>query len=281
MTDETNTDDSQEESQAQNVYTVELTGRELEDLREMCLIAGDMGVQEQRADELRSRLNHERVKNIPVIAFCGLPGAGKTAITDFAANAIDGAVSISMGDAIRDNAPEQIAAESESLGEFAARTREDDPRTIPEWVVDIASNNHGANAFVIDGVRSVTDFRVLDDYFNDFDLINVKADFYTRLDRVQDRGREREAEFDAHDLVNRDEHELDKLGLRGVLEWSDDQFLPDDINMGQAGLHNFVFTNEGVDGENLERQVFDFVASLSKFESYVDLGDNLDRAAQQ
>ena len=53
------------------------------------------------------------------------------------------------------------------------------------------------------------------------------------------------------------------------------------INMGQAGLHNFVFTNEGVDGENLERQVFDFVASLSKFESYVDLGDNLDRAAQQ
>ena len=51
--------------------------------------------------------------------------------------------------------------------------------------------------------------------------------------------------------------------------------------MGQAGLHNFVFTNQGVDGESLERHVFDFVASLSKFESYVDLGDNLDRAAQQ
>ena len=62
MTDETKTDDSQEESQAQNVHTVELTGRELEDLREMCLFAGDMGGQEQRADELRSRLNHERVK---------------------------------------------------------------------------------------------------------------------------------------------------------------------------------------------------------------------------
>lgn len=175
------------------------------------------------------------------VGFCGLPGAGKSVAAKMLAEKIDG-TKISMGDAIRreyaksvyDAYPEDMdgngfAATSSALGEFAANAREEDAAQIPDWVTDIADNSDDW-LFAIDGVRSPTDYDVLNDYFDYFVVVRIDVPFYDRLERLRDRDREGEGEFDAEDLAVRDTNEFENLGYRALLEYKDDwadEFLPD------------------------------------------------------
>lgn len=149
------------------------------------------------------------------VALCGLPGAGKTHTAKKLSKVYDASV-VSMGDAIRDNFPEEEYT-SDQLADFAADVRHNEPSRIPKWVTAIvdqrASRPAGDDLFIIDGVRSVTDYDVLDDYFDNLHLIEIEAEFYHRLSRLQNRGREDEASFDGVDLAERDQKELDHLGF--------------------------------------------------------------------
>jgi len=147
-----------------------------------------------------------------IIALCGLPGAGKSYVADKLSRVYDCPI-FSMGDAIRRHAPDGL--ESAELGEWAAQTRDDDAEQIPKWAVEMVRGSH-PNVAIVDGVRSTTDYEVLADYFDVY-LIRVKAPFYTRLERLQERGREGEDEFDAVDLAERDENELNSLGYSELL----------------------------------------------------------------
>jgi hypothetical protein len=52
-------------------------------------------------------------------------------------------------------------------------------------------------------------------------LVEVFATFENRLERLQDRDREGEGSFTAEDLENRDERELDDLGVRDLTHSGD------------------------------------------------------------
>lgn len=157
------------------------------------------------------------------IALCGLPGAGKSLVAEQLADVYD-AVVVTMGDAIRKKYEEEHGEEpdSDTLGDFAAEWRADDPQGIPKKVTEIAKryyegigrfHSQQSDLIIIDGVRSPTDHGYLSQYFSDFTLVEVEADFYTRLDRLQTRGREGEQKFQPTDLANRDERELFELGF--------------------------------------------------------------------
>jgi len=216
-------------------------------------------------EDIAGRFYRQRIKNRPAIAFCGLPGAGKTILGEQVADIAD-AEFISMGDAHPEAAPERIAEDSESLGEFAARTREDDPRAIPNWTVDLALDAD-AGAYVIDGVRSVDDYMVLNNFFENFTLVKVESDFYTRLDRVAER------DFDAHDLVDRDAHELEELGVADLIEYDDGEYLPDDMEYPQ-GLQDYAFVNNGDDLDQLAHEVTQLLDAIDAFAERLPMNQN-------
>lgn len=166
-----------------------------------------------RRKAIKARLE-DQIPTQDAIALCGLPGAGKSTIADLLAEVYETEV-ISMGDAIREAAPDSL--NSDQLGEYAAGWRQDDPKGIPEKVVEMAEDTD-EELVIIDGVRSPTDHRVLEENFAEFHLIELKARFYNRLDRLQERGREGEEKFTATDLAERDERERYDLGFAKLKE---------------------------------------------------------------
>jgi len=163
------------------------------------------------------------------IGLMGLPGAGKSYVAE-KLEAVYDTESISMGDAIRRHYcketygqfPDEMdkdgyVASSESLAEFAAETRDEDATTIPHWTCDMAEDLD-ADPVIIDGVRSVTDYEVLNERFDRFYLMRVRAPFETRLERITERGREGEDAFDRVDLAERDQHEMLALGQGALLD---------------------------------------------------------------
>jgi dephospho-CoA kinase len=195
------------------------TVEELIDRLDYDIVGRSNPMSRSRRQAVQDRLRRQTSKP-DAIAFCGLPGAGKSYTAEKAADVYDATV-VSMGDAIREQYDEQHGGahdsyDSDDLGDFAAQWRDDDPKAIPAKVVDIARRKHrqeGHELVIIDGVRSATDYEVLNDYFDDFYLIEVEAEFYKRLDRLTERGREGEETFTAVDLAERDEHERNNLGF--------------------------------------------------------------------
>lgn len=162
------------------------------------------------------------------IALCGLPGAGKTHVSKILSEVYD-APAVSMGDAIREEYETKNGGDytSEDLGNFAGSWRADAPEEIPEKVVELADRYYRgvgkckanqSDLIIIDGVRSVTDFEVLNDYFDNFYLLEVKSNFYERLHRVQERGRDGEENFNPVQLAERDMNEIDNLGFRELVD---------------------------------------------------------------
>jgi len=161
------------------------------------------------------------------VAFCGLPGAGKSHTAEKLAEVYDTQV-VSMGDAIRheykdrnlrgmmeSQVPDEIP--SKELGNFAAEWRAKAPEQIPAKTAEMARVLE-KDVVIIDGVRSPTDAETLEEKFDNFYLIEVQCPFEERLRRLQDRGREGEAFFDRVDLAERDMNELDNLGYAALQE---------------------------------------------------------------
>lgn len=159
------------------------------------------------------------------IALCGLPGSGKSYTAEKLSTVYDAPI-VSMGDAIRheykernwmgmveSNIPDSIP--SDELGEFAAEWRDNAPEQIPQKTFEIA-DDLDSDLVIIDGLRSMTDYNVLQSNFHNFHLIEVKTPFYERLDRLQDRGREGESSFESTELKQRDKREMYELGFSEV-----------------------------------------------------------------
>lgn len=225
------------------------------------------------ADEIES----QRTSGDIAVGFCGLPGAGKSEAAKLLAERADGEA-ISMGDAIRheyikqevgedpnDPNVEESLIRSEKLADFAAETREEDASQIPEWVTDLAIESD-ERLFAIDGVRSVTDYEVLNEYFERFVLVQIRAPLSVRHERLVERGREGEDSFTLRDMAQRDRHEFEHLGFRELLEYGDDwaeDYLPDGYaNTYNTGLVDYTLNNDE-DIEKLHR-------GISSLMDYVD-----------
>jgi len=167
------------------------------------------------------------------IGLSGLPGSGKSKVAELLSDVYNCSI-VAMGDVIREEAPDD--ATSDTLGAFAGEWRRDDPRGIGRKTVEMAQET-GLNLVIIDGIRSPTDYEVLNEHFEEFHLIEVTAPFYERLDRLTERGRDGEDQFDRVDLAERDKREDRKLGHSEVVN----RDLPD-ITINNSGGIPFLKT---------------------------------------
>lgn len=154
--------------------------------------------------------------------FTGLPGSGKTYVANTAAELTDGR-NLTSGDILRELAVKQGLTDlsSDKLGEFAASMRQ---RNGHEFVAKKAvtmfetGDLELSDPMFIDGIRHAKGVDVLRDAFDETTLVWVAAPKQERLERLRERAREDEEAFTRDDIAARDEREMERLGLKTILQ---------------------------------------------------------------
>ena len=153
-----------------------------------------------------------------IIGIVGLPGSGKTEISNYARGK-DIPV-ISMGDVVRRECLDRGLEPGDYHGEIAKKLREELGRgVIAKLTIPLV---HGAmgkgNRVVIDGIRSgyeVEAFR--EEFGKKFKLLKIESPFELRFERIGERGRDNP---EVETLKQRDDRELG-FGLRDAMESAD------------------------------------------------------------
>ena len=148
----------------------------------------------------------------------GYPGAGKSYGADCIATHFD-IEAVAIGDVVRDRAQDVLGpdADSDEIGEWVTAQLDEDDQAINSWVVETIRSMPSTEYAVIDGIRTPSDVAVFSDEFDQFSLVYVRATEMTRLNRLNDRGRDGEENFTKDDLARRDARE-DDWGVGTLVE---------------------------------------------------------------
>jgi len=153
------------------------------------------------------------------VGLIGYPAAGKTTAADYLSDEIDHAEHISIGDVVRDILRDEWNEEPSGpdIRDWVTAQLEDDDENVIRRVTQRLDTRDLNPLVVVDGVRTPADVRVLDEFFDHFTCLYLMADDEVRLQRIQDRGRDDEADFDLDDLHERDADE-EAWGLDTLVE---------------------------------------------------------------
>src|SRR5271157_3935397 len=152
-------------------------------------------------------LDIECDRYMKVIAFVGMPGAGKTEASNVAREL--GIPVVVMGDVLREEVKGRgLPPTDENIGGVASQLRKDEgmdaiaKRCIPKL------ETLKSEVAVVDGIRGIAEVETFKKAFDDnFTLVKIDAPFELRLDRLGMRGRSDDA-GGADWLKQRDEREL-------------------------------------------------------------------------
>ena len=161
-----------------------------------------------------------------VIAFTGMPGAGKSVAVEVAKK--HGIPVLRMGDFIWEEVRRRgLPIDSGSVAEVAMQMRTDfGPGVWAEKTVDRLKSLH-VDVGVIDGVRSEAELEVFRHRLgHDFTLVAIHASRPTRMQRLLERGRDDDVQ-DEGQFIARDERELG-WGLGRVIALADIMLVNED-----------------------------------------------------
>lgn len=164
------------------------------------------------------------------IGFMGYPGAGKTTAADHLSDCYT-APWFAMGDIVRERAKDELGedAHSDEIGEWVTEQFEKHGKDVViEWAIEKVRGFNDDFVF-IDGIRTTNDVNHFAEEFDQFTLVYIHVPFDERLRRLQDRGREGEAEFTEEDLEERDARE-DDWGVGTLV--SEEYY---DVKIGEQG----------------------------------------------
>ena len=153
-----------------------------------------------------------------LILVTGMPGSGKTSISNFAKE--KGFDTISMGDIIRYIAiQEGLEPSKRNLGLIAERVRmENGEAAVALRCIEKMSNKE-SDIVVVDGIRSLEEVEAFREAYGDAVLLAVHASPFTRFTRLRDRGRKDDpVEWDP--FMERDKRELG-FGLGSAISMAD------------------------------------------------------------
>jgi len=167
------------------------------------------------------------------IAITGYPGSGKSIAGEKLAYNLNG-VNYETGDVVRRGASRHFEQpvedlSSEELGMYSTMRREKDGG---DYVIkDVFENLERNPDFprdpaIITGMRDSEVPNQCEEFFDRFLIVWIEADFETRLERLQDRGRQDEGGFTEEDLIERDERE-DQWGTGDLYNQRDVTILND------------------------------------------------------
>ncbi len=151
-----------------------------------------------------------------VVAFTGLPGAGKSEAVRVADEA--GLNIVRMGDEVRAEVSARgLPLNDENLGRVANEMREREGMDV--WAKRCLPKIEGRAMEIIDGIRNIEEVEVFRRSIDDFVIIAIHASPKTRYQRLMKRGREDDSlSIDA--LEKRDERELG-WGIGNVVAMAD------------------------------------------------------------
>ena len=152
-----------------------------------------------------------------VMGISGMPGSGKSIISDIAAER--GAIIVSMGDIIRE--------EAKKRGESSKETAKNLRKEFGEYIVSELTikkikkiQEEGVeNTIVVEGIRSLPEVEMFRENFDNFIILSIFANPALRFERLKIRQREDDSD-DYNVFKERDYTEL-KFGIGSVISLSD------------------------------------------------------------
>lgn len=152
-----------------------------------------------------------------VMGISGLPGSGKSLVSDIATE--KGAIIVSMGDIIREEAKKR----GESTKDTAKNLREEHGQYIVSELtikkIKKLQDDGIENAIIVEGIRSPHEVNMFKDNFDNFIILSIFANPTLRFKRLQKRMREDDSQ-DYEEFLKRDQMELD-FGIGTVIALSD------------------------------------------------------------
>ncbi|WP_368660155.1 AAA family ATPase [Methanobrevibacter sp.] len=151
-----------------------------------------------------------------VIGITGMPGSGKSIVSDLACK--KGAIIVSMGDIIREEAEKR----GETTGETAVNLRKE----FGEYIVSELTiekikklQKEGHDKIVVEGIRSHHEVEMFKESFDNFIIVSIFAKPMIRFERLKKRKREDDSQ-DYAGFSERDQRELG-FGMGNVISLSD------------------------------------------------------------
>ena len=152
-----------------------------------------------------------------VMGISGLPGSGKSLVSDMASE--KGAIIVSMGDIIREEAKKR----GESTKDTARNLREEHGQYIVSELtinkIKELEKQGNQNPIIVEGIRSHHEVEMFKDNFDNFIILSIFANPDLRFKRLQNRMREDDSK-DYKEFQKRDQMELD-FGIGNVIALSD------------------------------------------------------------
>ena len=152
-----------------------------------------------------------------VMGISGLPGSGKSIVSDIAAE--KGAIIVSMGDIIREEAKKR----GESSKETAKTLREEHGQYIVSELtikkIKQLQDDGVENPIMVEGIRSHHEVEMFKENFDNFIIISIFANPQIRFERLKIRMREDDS-TDYAEFQKRDFTELG-FGIGNVISLSD------------------------------------------------------------
>lgn len=152
-----------------------------------------------------------------VMGISGLPGSGKSLVSDIATER--GAIIVSMGDIIREEAKKR----GESTKETAQNLRAEHGQYIVSQLtidkIKKLQEDGIENTIIVEGIRSPHEVDMFKENFDNFIILSIFANPTLRFERLLKRMREDDS-HDYNEFKKRDQMELD-FGIGTVIALSD------------------------------------------------------------
>ena len=159
-----------------------------------------------------------------------MPGAGKSTVASFLTE--KGFISVTMGDAVREEATRQgLEATDANLGNLMLRLRQDlGQGAVAHLVLRKIERDAAKGDIVIDGIRSIPEVEVLKS-IGHVRLLAIYASQDTRFRHLKDRGRS-DAPSSSEEFAGRDRREL-SVGISEAIALADETISNNGLSLDQ------------------------------------------------
>jgi dephospho-CoA kinase len=174
-----------------------------------------------------------------IMGISGLPGSGKSLVSEIATK--KGAVVVSMGDIIREEAKKR----GESSKETATNLRKEHGKYIVAQLtiekIKQMIEDKLATTIIVEGIRSPFEVNMFKENFDNFIILSIFANPAIRFKRLQERNREDDSK-NYEDFLKRDQ-ELD-FGIGTVISLSDKIIINEkDLESYEKEINEFLKEN--------------------------------------
>lgn len=152
-----------------------------------------------------------------VMGISGLPGSGKSLVSDIATE--KGAIIVSMGDIIREEAKKRGESTKETAKNLRAEHGEYIVSELTIKKIKSLQDEGIENPIIVEGIRSHHEVEMFKENFDNFIILSIFANPQLRFERLQKRMREDDSK-DYSEFKKRDQMELD-FGIGNVISLSD------------------------------------------------------------